>query len=85
MVTIYDATAECDVICLMEEAMKSSHEFARQLLALPDRPVGVNYDGEYNAQPRDPVVCTIWGVEYVIFACGEGLPEFPLYGDEEDD
>ena len=59
--------------------MKSSHEFAKELLALPDLPICVNYDGEYNAQPREPSVQLLDGDEYVVFdAHGKNLPSFPV-------
>ena len=56
---------------------RTSHQLARELLALEDLPVGVNYDGEFNGEPREPAICELEGKRYVIFdAFGPELPVF---------
>lgn len=58
--------------------MKTSHQFARELLALPDVQVAVN-SAEYNSEPREPLFLIFDDKPIVVFdAGGPPLPKFKV-------
>lgn len=51
-----------------------AHDLAKLLLAGPNKTVGVNYNGEFNAEAKEPFEIELEGQELVLLDIGKELP-----------